>query len=133
MDERVTMNDILSARLGKVSSTNEIKVSFRKTIQTKQYESEVTEIEYSLTVDNTITGIERILITSILQAQAEYAVYTMLALQNKISSEDFLIEKESLEKSINALRVKAIQLLGDKVDIDSIIANTKIDAMTAGD
>lgn len=124
MDNKLNIDDILTSKLGKISGINEIKVSFRKTIQTKPYESEVTETEYSLSVDNEITGIERMVITSILQAQAEYTIYTMLALQNKITTEEFMLEKKAIEDSINAIIKKAKGLVGDRINIDELIENT---------
>lgn len=106
-----TLDSLLRATLSNTEGTTEIKVSFRKTIQTRPYESETIDIDSSLLVDNNITSMERMLITSILQLELEYTVYSMLALQGKMSTEEFIKEKESIENAIDSLKAKASKIL----------------------
>ncbi len=106
-----TLDSLLRATLSNTEGTTEIKVSFRKTIQTRPYESETIDIDSSLLVDNNITSMERMLITSILQLELEYTVYSMLALQGKMSTEEFNKEKVSIENAIDSLKTKASTVL----------------------
>ena len=106
-----TLDSLLRATLSNTEGTTEIKVSFRKTIQTRPYESETIDIDSSLLVNNNITSMERMLITSILQLELEYTVYSMLALQGKMSTEEFNKEKVSIENAIDSLKTKASTVL----------------------
>lgn len=92
------MEQILKASFGE--SNNEIKVSFKKTILKRQYETEVVEIESKLNVDKELDGATRQLLCTILQAQVEYTTYSQLMYKKELSLEEVQSRKAYLERSV---------------------------------
>ena len=107
----VTMDDILKTAFeDRADSVSEVKVSFRKTVNTRPYETEVVEAEVVVRVPNDMAGIERILHLAIIQAQVEYEVYLNLAIKGYVTKEEFDNERKVIESTINKLVNKAIDL-----------------------
>lgn len=107
----VTMDDILKTAFeARADSVSEVKVSFRKTVNTRPYETEVVEAEVVVRVPNDMVGIERILHLAIIQAQVEYEVYLNLAIKGYVTKEEFDNERKVIESTINKLVNKAIDL-----------------------
>ncbi len=107
----VTMDDILKTAFeARADSVSEVKVSFRKTVNTRPYETEVVEAEVVVRVPNDMAGIERILHLAIIQAQVEYEVYLNLAIKGYVTKEEFDNERKVIESTINKLVNKAIDL-----------------------
>ena len=117
----VSMEDILKAHLINSEAvegeeTNEIRVRFKKTVQTKQYESEVIEADTAFKVPMKMTGAERLFITTALQAQLEFEVYVGLFLKQQITEAEFKQRKLALENQINTVKTKAETVLGKSID-----------------
>lgn len=116
------MEDILKAHLINSETfiegveTNEIRVRFKKTVQTKQYESEVIEIDTSFKVPTNMTGAERLFISTALQAQLEFEVYAGLFVKQQITEAEFKQRKTALEGQINTIKTKAEAVLGRSID-----------------
>lgn len=106
------MDNILKAKLGDTEDTDILKVNYKKTINIRQYESEVSEIEITLKVPNNISGAERILILAVMQAQAEYEAYSMLAFKNQIMPQEFEKRKAELVQAVASLTAKAESVTG---------------------
>jgi hypothetical protein len=107
---RVSMDRIMNASFNEV--TNNLTVSFRKTVLTKQYESEVIETTNSVQLDRTLTGIERMFIAGTMQAQLQYQTYVMLVDKGLLTKTDLNNSKLALEEDIYNLKYKADQMLG---------------------
>ena len=73
MDRTYSMDDIMNVIIGEDSST--IEATFRKTINVKQYETEVIESNASIKLSRDVSGIERMILTNLLQTQLEYEAY----------------------------------------------------------
>lgn len=95
----ISREDILKASFGE--SNNEIKVTFKKTVLTKQYETEVIEIESKLNIDRGMDGATRQLMCTILQAQVELEAYSQLYYKKLISKEEAISRQGYLVKSVN--------------------------------
>lgn len=110
---KVSMDDIMKATFGEYPNqdTEELNIVFKKTINIKQYESEVMESSVSVKVPKGLTGAERMVILAIMQAQAEYEMYCMLAFKQYISQNDLIERKTTLENGVSALLVKAETIL----------------------
>lgn len=113
----VSMDNIMSAKLGELSTeTDTLKINFKKTINIRQYESEVSEVEITLKVPNNISSAERMLMLGVMQAQAEYEMYCMLVFKEQITKQEFERRRQELEKAVNTLKVKAESITGKSMD-----------------
>ena len=110
----VTMDDILKASLGEASSN--IRANFKKTVNIRQYETEVFEASSTLEIDKPLSGVERMLLSAILQAQLEYEVYVQMAYKQIVTGSELATRKAELENDVNAIKAKGEQLLGKPLD-----------------
>ena len=106
----VNMDNILSATFGESGGT--IRATFKKTINIKQYETEVVELSSTLEVPKELTGIERMLVNAVLQAQLEYEAYISLRTKGYITDAQLHSRRAELEQSVNLLKAKGEVLLG---------------------
>ena len=114
MGKNITLDDVMNSSFGESSS--EIRASFRKTIQTRQYESEVVEYESTVKIDKQLTGAERILLSAILHIQLEYTAYCDLVYKGQVTVEEFNSRKAALTEEINSLKSKAESTVGKSLD-----------------
>lgn len=114
MGKNITLDDVMNSSFGESSS--EIRASFRKTIQTRQYESEVVEYESTVKIDKPLTGAERILLSAILHIQLEYTAYCDLVHKRQVTVEEFNSRKAALTEEINSLKSKAESTVGKSLD-----------------
>jgi len=118
------MDDIMNASFGEVS--NKIKGTFKKTINIRQYESEVLEIESELDIgDKELVGAERMLISALLQAQLEYTVYCNLAFKGLVTNTELQTRREELVEAVNTIKDKAESILGK--DMSEYIRGIQLD------
>lgn len=110
----IDMNNIMKASFGEASST--IRASFKKTINVKQYETEVIEMSSTLEMEKSVTGVERMIISAILQAQLEYDAYIQMRCKGVIGDTQLAERRNELEQDINLLKTKGEQLLGKPLD-----------------
>jgi len=111
----LTMDNIMEASFGEVS--NKLSVSFKKTVLIRDYETEVIEATSNVELDENITGIERMFVTALLEAQMEYTVYCGLTAKGLITQQQLSSRKKELEDAIYSIKFKADQLLGaGKID-----------------
>ena len=97
------MDKIISASLGEVSSN--IKATYRKTVNVKQYETEVIEIETNLDMgDVELSGAERMLLSAILQAQLEYTAYCNLAYKGLVTNTELQNRRNQLVNSVMSIK-----------------------------
>lgn len=121
MENRVTMEHILKAHLMNPSASpeeynSEVRAYFKKTMQTKQYESEVIEADISMKVPTRMTGAERLFIQTALQSQLEYEVYVGLYLKAQITEAEFNQRKAVLEQQLTTIKAKAESVLGKSIN-----------------
>lgn len=114
MGKIFNMNDVLNASFGEASSM--VRASFKKTVNIKQYETEVVECSANLNFDKPMNGIERMICSGILQAQLEYQAYIQLLSKGYVTETQFMERKKTLENSINILTNKGEELLGKPMD-----------------
>lgn len=111
----INMDDIMRASLGEVS--NEIRATYKKTVNVRQYETEVVELEAKLDVgDEELNGAERMLVSAILQAQLEYTAYCNLAYKGLVTNTELQSRREQLTGSVQAIKEKAERVTGRKLD-----------------
>lgn len=108
--ENVNMNNILKASFGEAN--NEIKVTFKKTILIRPYETEVVEIESKLNIDKSMDGATRQLLCTVLQSQVEFEAYSQLFYKKLVSQEEVLSRKAYLEQSVKEAVWKFENLTG---------------------
>ncbi len=110
----ITMDNILGAKLGENSGV--IKAVFKKTINIRQYESEVIELESTLNINEEISGAERVLVTALLQAQLEYEAFVNLAFKGQITQAELSKRKSELEQEVAVIKAKAESVLGHSME-----------------
>ena len=110
----VNMDQIMMASFGENSST--VRASFKKTINVKQYETEIFEASTTLEVGRVLTGVERMIISLTLQAQLEYEGYIQLCCKGYVTQTQLEERKKYLEQSVNLIKQKGEVLLGKPVD-----------------
>lgn len=110
MENKISMDSIMQASFGEVS--NELTVTFKKTILLRQYETEVIESTSTVKFDHPLVGIERMFVTAIIEIQMEYTAYINLTTKGLITNTQFMQRKEELEQSLYNIKVKADQILG---------------------
>ena len=110
MENKISMDSIMDASLGEVS--NDLTVTFKKTILIRPYETEVLEATNTVKFDHPLIGIERMFVTAILEIQMEYTAYINLTTKGLITNTQFQQRKEELEQNLYNIKVKADQILG---------------------
>lgn len=118
--KKPTFGSILKSNMKE--NSNKITVRFRKTINIKPYETEVVEAENEVAFDNDLSGAERMLICTILQAELEIHIYNNLYYKGQISKEEFGNKVDMLSKSIKDVKIMAEKALGKSLDnyLDSL-------------
>jgi hypothetical protein len=111
---RYSAENILQARFGEAGNT--IKAQFKKTIQTKQYESEVVYLEAEIDIDRNLDGMDRTFISVLLQAQLEIQCYQSLFLQGRIAEDEYRRRKYAVEYSVNHLAYQYEAISGKSAD-----------------
>lgn len=120
--KNITMDDILNASFGETGSA--IRASFKKTINIRQYETEVVELNTTLNIEKQLNGIERMIVCGILQAQLEYEAYTGMYVKGYVTETEFMKRKNALECEVNALCNKGRTLLNKDIGyLISIVEN----------
>lgn len=106
----ISMDRIMEASFGEIS--NDLTVTFKKTVLLRQYETEVIESTSTVKFDHPLIGIERMFVTAILEIQMEYTAYINLTTKGLITNTQFQQRKEELEQNLYNIKVKADQILG---------------------
>ncbi len=110
----LNMESILGASFGE--GENNIRVSFKKTVSIKPYETEVVELESTLKMNKELTGAERVLLAALLQVQLEYEAYVGFLCKGQISQDEFDARKAQLEHEANIIKMKAESVLQKSLD-----------------
>lgn len=112
---RISLDVAMNASLGEVS--NDLTVTFKKTVLIRSYETEVIEATSTIKLDEQLVGIERMFVTAVLEIQLEYTVYTNLAIKGLVTNTEFINRKAELEEELYTIKSKADSLLGvGKID-----------------
>lgn len=114
MSNTITVEDLMQSSFGEASET--IRASYKKTVLIRQYETEVIEMETTLTMDKKLTGAERMFISAALQVQLEYTAYCQLAFKGLITQTELNSRKTELESGLQAIKTKAENKLGRSLD-----------------
>lgn len=109
-----SMDDILGAGFGEVSG--KIVAKFRKSIMIKDYHPEEIELTAELDMGKEISGMDRVLITSILEAQLECSAYMNLLFEEKITQAQYDKRIAVLTSEINVMAGKYTKLTGKSAD-----------------
>lgn len=109
--KQIDMNDVVSAKF--MENESDITVKFKKTIQIRQYESEVIEREATIKITEAISGIERMLISEFLSLQLEYMAYTELYGKQLVSATEFETRRNELTTIANTIYTKASNIVGE--------------------
>lgn len=110
MTNKIEMDKVMQASFGEIS--NDLTVTFKKTVLLRQYETEVIESTSTVKFDHPLVGIERMFVTAILEIQMEYTAYINLTTKGLITNTQFQQRKEELEQNLYNIKVKADQILG---------------------
>lgn len=113
MNRQLTFTDLMKAGFNEEKST--IVARFKKTINIRQYESEVIEMETTLNLDKKISGVERMLIVSFLETQLEYSAYYNLKVKGQIRDEEFNLRSNQLLEVCNNIAVTFEQMTGKDI------------------
>lgn len=110
MTNKIEMDKVMQASFGEIS--NDLTVTFKKTVLLRQYETEVIESTSTVKFEHPLIGIERMFVTAILEIQMEYTAYINLTTKGLITNTQFQQRKEELEQNLYNIKVKADQILG---------------------
>lgn len=124
MTNKVKMDSIMDASLGEVS--NDLTVTFKKTILLRPYETEVLESTSTVEFDHPLIGVERMFVTAIIEIQMEYTAYISLTAKGLITNSQLAERKEMLEQGLYSIKFKADQILGPGV-IDKYLDYKNLD------
>lgn len=113
----LTLDKLMEAHFGE--DNQEIRVSFKKTINTKQYESEVIQLDTTLKLDREVTGIERMAICAILEVQLEYEAYTNLVFKGIVTPTEWVDRGKQLIDAIEPIMNKYQDITGK--DFNSLL------------
>lgn len=97
---KLNIDNILSAQMGEVGGT--LHVEFKRTVNTRQYESEVTSVSSSVTLEKPISGAMRMFLTGLMLAQAEYSVMCELLYKRQMSDDEFVTRRGQLLEEVEA-------------------------------
>lgn len=104
---------VFKSNFGQTEET--IRVTFKKTVQIKEYQTEVVEGSTELKLDKPVSGAERELIMAMLRLQLEYEAYVSLLQKGLITQRAFEDRKIALFYEVTSIRDK-VEGLG--VDVD---------------
>lgn len=110
MTNKIEMDKVMQASFGEIS--NDLTVTFKKTVLLRQYETEVIESTSTVKFEHPLVGIERMFVTAIIEIQMEYTAYINLTTKGLITNTQFQQRKEELEQNLYNIKVKADQILG---------------------
>lgn len=113
----LTIENIMETSFGEPSS--EIRATYKKTLNVKQYETEVIELETVLKIDRELSGGERMMLSAILQVQLEYTAYCQLAFKGLVTQSELQLRKKTLEDGVNAIKNKLE--VSSKINIEELI------------
>lgn len=116
------MDNILNAKFGADVST--IEAVFKKTVKTREFETEVIELRANVDIEPNASGIERMMALTLLQAQLEFTAYSNLAYKGIVTESEFNKRKECLESEVNTVINKYYQLTG-KNPMDKYLGKTE--------
>lgn len=108
----VSMEDIMRARFNE--SSNTIQINFKKTCLIKAYETEVVEGSAVVSLDESMSGIERALAINVIEAQVEQAVNENVLAKGLVTHYEYEQKKKALVETVNELRTQAIKLVGEE-------------------
>lgn len=109
------MKDIMSASFGEVAS--DLTVNYKKTVLIRDYETEVIEASTTIKVEGKLTGVERMFITALIEAQLEFTVYSNLFFKGLVTEAALKQRKKELEQEVFFIKTQADSILGTgKVD-----------------
>lgn len=115
MNNPISMDDVMEASFGEVS--NELTVTFKKTVLIRDYETEVIEATNKVILNKALSGIERMFVDAVIEIQMEYTTYCNLAAKGIVTRTELAQRKQMLEDGIRAIKFKADDLLGPgKID-----------------
>lgn len=105
-----TAENILGACFGE--EDNKIEVEFNKTILIRNYETEKYTSRSEITLDKSVDGYDRTLITCIMNAQLELQMFASLMFRNKVTQEEYNNRKSELIQDVNAAASRYESLTG---------------------
>lgn len=108
----VSMEDIMRARFNE--SSNTIQINFKKTCLIKAYETEVVEGSAVVSLNESMSGIERALAINVIEAQVEQAVNENVLAKGLVTHYEYEQKKKALVETVNELRTQAIKLVGEE-------------------
>lgn len=108
---KISMDDVMEASFGEVS--NNITVTFKKTVLIRNYETEVIEATNNVAFEKPLSGIERMFVCAVIEMQMEYTVYVNLMSKGLITKTEFSNRKQRLEEALYSIKFKADQILGE--------------------
>lgn len=111
---KLTIENVLDASLGE--SSNQLNVSFKKTVLIRDYETEVIEASTNVVLDKELNGAERTFVTALLRVQLEYEAYCNLLMKGLVTQTAFNNRKADLEQELNLLKDKVETITGKSVE-----------------
>lgn len=95
---------VFNSSFGQTEET--IRASFKKTVQIREYETEVVEGSTELKLDRAVSAGEREMIMAMLRLQLEYEAYVSLIKKGLITQRTFDDRKLALTGEVVAIRAK---------------------------
>ena len=102
------VENLLISSFGEPSS--KLKVTYKKTVKVREYETEVIEATNELNIEETLSNAERLLIQAMLKCQMEYMVYSDLYIRGTVTEKEFMDKKEEIESTLITFKNKCNQV-----------------------
>ena len=142
MIQNLSINDVMLASVPSIEPSM-IRVSFKKTVQIRDYESEVIEMSAELKVPQNTTSAERAAYEALMYSQLRYNGYLQLLFRSRVTQGEFNAELNSITTSCTAMLQKLEALSGEdlshifgsdvlkNVDVTEVASNQAAQAIQA--
>lgn len=112
--EPITIADVLSLKLkpqvGEENTFNKMRISFKKVVNTAQYETETYEAETVVSIPQGLSGIEVEIVDAVITAQLEYGILAKLYKSGRLAETQFSESRTKLVDYVSSMILSARQL-----------------------
>lgn len=119
MIQNLNINDIMLAGVP-TKESSKIRVSFKKTVQVRDYESEVIEMSAELDTPDGTTSAQRAAYEALMYSQLRYIGYLQLLFRSRVTQGEFDAEITAITNSCAAMLNKLESVSGE--DLSSIFS-----------
>lgn len=111
---------MLTSTIGETDS--DLRITFKKTVKTREYETEVMEVTQEMHLDKETTGMERVFISQLLKCQAEYATYIDLFTDGIVTKDEYIVKRKNISEKLYSM-IEIAKRVG--IDVEKYLGEQK--------